>query len=196
MLYEEPSSRAHCHAGPPRSTVVEPAAPPVSHECAGSPCRYRVGSCLDRTFWRELRQVPFSPSPDSHLIDMSKPHEAPAEEFRTLRTRLNHLQTLQPIHTVVITSPSPAEGKSFGAVNLALAEAQLEGNPTLLSRLRLPPSDCAQSLSGGAVAGIDRLPDKVRPSWRIASNESGIPIYIYTPGGRSSDQSTGTAEPA
>ena len=63
---------------------------------------------------------------------MSKPHEAPAEEFRTLRTRLNHLQTRQPIHTVVVTSPSPAEGKSFAAVESALAEAQLEGNPTLL----------------------------------------------------------------
>ena len=94
--------------------------------------RCRAESCLDRNFWRESDRSPFSPSPDSHLIDMSKPHEAPAEEFRTLRTRLNHLQTLQPIHTVVVTSPSPAEGKSFAAVNLALAEAQLEGNPTLL----------------------------------------------------------------
>jgi receptor protein-tyrosine kinase len=79
-----------------------------------------------------VRVVPFTPSPDSHLIDLSKPHEAPAEEFRTLRTRLNHLQTLQPIHTVVVTSPSPAEGKSFAAVNLAVAESQLESNPTLL----------------------------------------------------------------
>ena len=89
-------------------------------------------SCLGRIFWLVSVRVPFSPSPDSHLIDMTKPHEAPAEEFRTLRTRLNHLQTLQPIHTIVVTSPSPAEGKSFAAVNLALAEAQLEGNPTLL----------------------------------------------------------------
>jgi capsular exopolysaccharide synthesis family protein len=34
---------------------------------------------------------------------------------------------------VVVTSPSPAEGKSLGAVNLALAEAQLSGNLTLLA---------------------------------------------------------------
>jgi receptor protein-tyrosine kinase len=32
----------------------------------------------------------------------------------------------------VVTSPSPAEGKSFAAVNLAVAESQLEGNRTLL----------------------------------------------------------------
>jgi protein-tyrosine kinase len=76
--------------------------------------------------------IPFEPSPDSLLIDPRHPHNAPSEEFRTLRTRLNHMQTLQPIHTAVITSPSPAEGKSFAAVNLALAEAQLAGNLTLL----------------------------------------------------------------
>jgi protein-tyrosine kinase len=90
------------------------------------------GLTLGPDFLARVARVPFAPSRDSHLIDMSKPHEAPAEEFRTLRTRLNHLQTLQPISTVVVTSPSPAEGKSFAAVNLALAEAQLEGNATLL----------------------------------------------------------------
>jgi protein-tyrosine kinase len=87
---------------------------------------------LGPDFLSQVAQAPFTPSPDSHLIDVTKPHEAPAEEFRTLRTRLNHLQTLQPMHAIVMTSPSPAEGKSFAAVNLALAEAQLEGNPTLL----------------------------------------------------------------
>ena len=55
------------------------------------------------------------------------------EEFRALRTRLNHMRTLQPIQTVVVTSPSPAEGKSISAANLALAEAHLAGNLTLLA---------------------------------------------------------------
>ena len=80
-----------------------------------------------------IQEVPFDPSMESHLIDPLRPHEAPSEEFRTLRTRLNHMQSLQPIHSVVITSPSPAEGKSFAAVNLALAESHLAGNMTLLA---------------------------------------------------------------
>jgi len=46
--------------------------------------------------------------------------------------RLNHLQTLQPLHTVVVTSPSPAEGKTFSAVNLALAQSHLAENSVLL----------------------------------------------------------------
>jgi protein-tyrosine kinase len=74
---------------------------------------------------REVRIVAFTPAPESHLLDLNNSHETPAEEFRTLRTRLNHLQTLQPLHTVVVTSPSPAEGKTFTAVNLALAQAHL-----------------------------------------------------------------------
>jgi receptor protein-tyrosine kinase len=80
----------------------------------------------------EAPLAPFAPAPESHLLDLSNSHETPAEEFRTLRTRLNHLQTLQPLHTVVVTSPSPAEGKTFTAVNLALAEAHLAESSVLL----------------------------------------------------------------
>ncbi|HXM39861.1 MAG TPA: CpsD/CapB family tyrosine-protein kinase [Bryobacteraceae bacterium] len=80
----------------------------------------------------DVPEVAFQPAPESHLLDLQRSHETPAEEFRTLRTRLNHLQTLQPLHTVVISSPSPAEGKTFTAVNLALAESHLTENRVLL----------------------------------------------------------------
>jgi receptor protein-tyrosine kinase len=80
----------------------------------------------------EVPVVPFTPAPESHLLDLNNSHETPAEEFRTLRTRLNHLQTLQPLHTVVVTSPSPAEGKTFTAVNLALAQAHLAESSVLI----------------------------------------------------------------
>src|SRR6476619_3692110 len=78
-------------------------------------------------------EVPLRPSQDSLLIDPSRPHEAPTEEFRSLRTRLNHMQTLQPIHTVVVTSASPTEGKSFAAMNLALTQSQLAGKRVLIA---------------------------------------------------------------
>ena len=85
-----------------------------------------------QSFLELVQTIPFRSLPDGLLFDPRHPDNAPSEEFRTLRTRLNHMQSLQPIHTVVMTSPSPAEGKSFAAVNLALAEAQLTGNFTLL----------------------------------------------------------------
>jgi len=78
-------------------------------------------------------RVPFQPAPESHLLDLNNSHDTPAEEFRTLRTRLNHLQTLQPLHTIIMTSPSPAEGKTFAAVNLALAQAHFAESAVLLA---------------------------------------------------------------
>jgi len=80
-----------------------------------------------------VQEVPYTPAPDFFVIDPTRPRDAHSEEFRTLRTRLNHIQKLQPLHSVVLTSPCPAEGKSFTVVNLALAEAQLTDNPTLLA---------------------------------------------------------------
>jgi len=87
---------------------------------------------LHRNALSDVMEVPFQPAPESHLLDLQRSHETPSEEFRTLRTRLNHLQTLQTLHTVVITSPSPAEGKTFTAVNLALAESHLTENLVML----------------------------------------------------------------
>jgi receptor protein-tyrosine kinase len=81
----------------------------------------------------QVQEIPFNPNPEAHLIDMTRPEAAPTEEFRALRTRLNHMQTLQPIHTMVVTSPSPAEGKSFCSINLAMVEANIAGNLTLLA---------------------------------------------------------------
>jgi protein-tyrosine kinase len=89
-----------------------------------------------RNFLARCKVIPFRPAPETHLIDVERPHEVPGEEFRSLRTRLNHLQSQQDLHSIVVTSASPAEGKSFTAVNLALAQAQLE-MPILLADLDL-----------------------------------------------------------
>jgi protein-tyrosine kinase len=100
---------------------------PVQHR-AGYGSATNLAGLLDL-----VEEVPFRAATDSLLIDVSRPHEAPMEEFRTLRTRLNHMKTLQPIHSIVVTSASPAEGKSLSAANLALAQAHLAGNRTLLA---------------------------------------------------------------
>lgn len=136
-------SRVHDALRKAELTGVKPSAPPAGQQ-------YSPPAIIEETpatatsvltpsldifegLLERIQEVPFDPSPESHLIDSARPHEAPSEEFRTLRTRLNHMQKQQPIHSIVVTSPSPAEGKSFGAVNLALAESHLAGNMTLLA---------------------------------------------------------------
>jgi receptor protein-tyrosine kinase len=89
-----------------------------------------------RNFLTRCKTIPFKPAPEAHLINMDRPHEVPGEEFRSLRTRLNHMQSSQDLHSVVVTSASPAEGKTFTAINLALAQAQLE-SPVLIADLDL-----------------------------------------------------------
>jgi receptor protein-tyrosine kinase len=120
-------------AGVPQSPAGAgrpPAAP--APDAARVPAGAEPAAAAAAAILERIQEVPFAHSVDAHLIDVNRPHDAPTEEFRTLRTRLNHMQSLQPIHSLVITSPSPAEGKSFSAVNLALAEANLAGNLTLL----------------------------------------------------------------
>jgi receptor protein-tyrosine kinase len=111
-------------------TTVPAAAPPVTERTTTATIEPQHAPA--KGLLELVQTIPFEPSSDGLLINPRRPHNAPSEEFRTLRTRLNHMQSLQPIHTAVVTSPSPAEGKSFTAVNLALAEAQLAGNFTLL----------------------------------------------------------------
>jgi receptor protein-tyrosine kinase len=80
----------------------------------------------------QIEEIDWDPAPEAHIIGLEKPEASPNEEFRSLRTRINHLQGLQPLHTIVVTSASPAEGKSFTAANLAVVESHLAGNNTLL----------------------------------------------------------------
>ena len=129
-----------------------------------------------------VEEIPFRAATDSLLIDVSRPHEAPMEEFRTLRTRLNHMKTLQPIHTIVVTSASPAEGKSLTASNLALAEAHLAGNMTLLADF-----DFRRPIIH-TLFGVDRSPGitdyllgKV-PLHRTMRKISGTNLYVMPAG--------------
>jgi receptor protein-tyrosine kinase len=99
----------------------------------GAPARPAgVSLNIHRELLAQVQEGEFRPARESHLLDLNASHETPAEEFRTLRTRLNHLQTLQPLHTIVVTSPSPAEGKTFTAVNLALAQSHLTEGSVML----------------------------------------------------------------
>jgi len=53
------------------------------------------------------------------------------ESYRSLRTNLSFVSPDRPLHTVVVTSAGPGEGKSLTTANLAMAYAQM-GKKTLL----------------------------------------------------------------
>lgn len=135
-----------------------------------------------RDIIRNAKEIAFTPSSDSLLVNPSKPREAPAEEFRSLRTRLNHLQTLQPLHTLVVTSASPAEGKSFTAANLAIAQSQLADKRVLLADFDFRRPSVNKTFQIDCAPGItDYLTGKASLS-SILRKVVGSNLYILTAG--------------
>jgi non-specific protein-tyrosine kinase len=66
---------------------------------------------------------------DSHFANdrpavIAEPRSPVAEAFRTLRTNLQFASVDVPLRTILVTSPSPGEGKSTIAANLATVIAQ------------------------------------------------------------------------
>ncbi len=65
------------------------------------------------------------------LVIFEAPHSLMAEQFRQVRTRLQHAASLDTTRSILVTSPSPEDGKSTVACNLAAGLA-LNGRKILL----------------------------------------------------------------
>ena len=63
-------------------------------------------------------------SPAQRVVMLHAPLSPAGEGYRVLRTNLQFSAVARPLHTLLITSAGPAEGKSTTAANLALALAQ------------------------------------------------------------------------
>lgn len=58
------------------------------------------------------------------ILMLSDPHGSGAEDFRRIGANLDFANIDDPVRSIVVTSASPAEGKSSTSVNLALAMAE------------------------------------------------------------------------
>ena len=130
----------------------------------------------------KVEEYPFNPAPESHLIDLHRPMETPSEEFRSLRTRLNYMQTLQSLHTAIITSPSPAEGKSFTAMNLALAESHLADNTVLIADFDLRRPTLHNLLQLDRSPGVADYLLGEAPLEKVIKKISGSNLYFMPAG--------------
>ncbi len=62
----------------------------------------------------------------SPLIALRDPKSPAAEAYRTLRTNIQFSSLDKPLHTLLVTSTAPDEGKSTTLANLAVTMAQAE----------------------------------------------------------------------
>lgn len=65
-------------------------------------------------------------------ISLLQPDSFVAEQFRTLRARLDALAAERPVRTIAVTSAMPGEGKTTAALNLALVSSMNLGRRVLL----------------------------------------------------------------
>ena len=70
--------------------------------------------------------------PNFIVFSGAKDFPAGAEQFRTLRSRLYRLRETKALNTVLITSSTPSEGKTFVSANLAQALVRQVGCRVLL----------------------------------------------------------------
>ncbi|MCC6395845.1 MAG: polysaccharide biosynthesis tyrosine autokinase [Bacteroidetes bacterium] len=105
---------------------------------------------------------------DAHLVTLSFPFSSIAESYRQMRTNLQFAKIGRPIRSVLVTSPSPGEGKSTTASNLGIAFAQT-GKRVLLvdADLRRPTLGTMFRITGGAglselLSGKERVRNVIR----------------------------------
>jgi capsular exopolysaccharide synthesis family protein len=90
-------------------------------------------------------------------ITMLQPESYVAEQFRTLRGRIDALAAQHPLRTLAVTSAVAGEGKTTAAINLALVSAMSVGRRVLLVDCDLRKPRVHQSLGLRVDAGLTEL---------------------------------------
>jgi protein-tyrosine kinase len=83
-------------------------------------------------FARRCNHVTWNIESDASVYSAHSNNSVGAEKFRTLRSRLYQIASAQPLKRILITSSTPAEGKTFVAANLAQSFIQQENRRVLL----------------------------------------------------------------
>jgi len=112
--------------------VTAPAAPAAERERA----RAGKGRLARLRAWFRIRRADVTTddanSFNKRRISLLQPDSFVAEQFRTLRARLDALAAERPVRTIGVTSAMPDEGKTTAALNLALVSSMSLARRVLL----------------------------------------------------------------
>ena len=136
-----------------------------SHEAVelGSGALERAAPAEPSVFER-LRESAASAAPlggaDAHnkrRIVMLQPESVVAEQFRSLRARIDALAESRPLRTIAVTSALPGEGKTMAAISLAAVSAMQLARRVLLVECDLRKPVIAASLGLRLDAGLSEI---------------------------------------
>jgi capsular exopolysaccharide synthesis family protein len=94
--------------------------------------RLEPGVMQFEEFMKRCRPASWGIGPSATVFSAQMDHQVGAEKFRTLRSRLYQIASAQPLKKILITSSTPAEGKTFVAANLAQSFIRQENRRVLL----------------------------------------------------------------
>jgi protein-tyrosine kinase len=83
-------------------------------------------------FAKRCTQVVWKIDPTASVYSAHGNNTVGAEKFRTLRSRLYQIASAQPLKRILVTSSTPAEGKTFVTANLAQSFIRQENRRVLL----------------------------------------------------------------
>lgn len=139
-----------------------------------------------------LATIPFVSCPPRNgrvLPPLSDPISITSEQYRAVKARLEFLgkSTGKPIRSLVITSPTPQDGKTFTALNLSLVLAQDRAKSVLLIDADLRKAGIREYFAPAQEAGLVEVLDrKVRLSSAVFHPE-GSRLMILPSGGHASN---------
>jgi len=115
-----------------RQVEAAPAVPGHEWERPARTSERRKPSLWQRLLSRRRDEETAAGAPNKRRIAMLQPDSFVAEQFRTLRARIDSISQERPIRTITMTSARKGEGKTISAVNFALVTAMSVGRRVLL----------------------------------------------------------------
>lgn len=131
----------------------------------------------------KIRRVKWNPNLKTMLFFGAESYAIGTEEFRTLRSKLYGLRDLEPLKTVLITSASPGDGKSFIAANLAQIIVQQPGRRVLLIDADMRWSRLHLSFGAPAIPGLTEYLEGEADELAVMQRGPLENLY-FIPGGR------------
>ena len=148
------------------------------------------GHCVRLEEWRRRCIRPgWRLNPDDDVFSTEQPSPLCAEQFRTLRSRLYRLREKRPLRSLLITSTLPGEGKTFVALNLALAIARQPEKRALLIDANLRASRLHVHLGAPSAPGLSDFLDGKADEFSILQADPRVELF-FVPAGRSMQNSS------
>lgn len=132
--------------------------------------------------WKKCSKRSWKFDPAYSVFAGKAPSAECSEQFRKLRSKLYQIQANESLRTLLVTSTVPAEGKTFVALNLALAITRQHGRRVLLIDGDLRAPKLASCLGVHATPGLTEFLCGAADEASIVQTDTEGALF-FVPGG-------------